>query len=103
MNAAVLGRDYLIGAITGVAPHLVTFFEAILVKEFYTVNELNTLMRYELIKLSPNTMEIRDWLCDSPDTNVWVYYFCQRVVPFISDTLRYRFQSPDCMLEALAG
>lgn len=103
MDTAVLGRDYLIGAIAGVAPHLVTFFEAILVKASYTVNELNTIMRYELIKLSPNTIAIRDWLCDSPDTNLWVHYFCRHVVPFISETLRFRFQSPDCMLEALAG
>lgn len=103
METSVLGRDYLIGAITGVAPHLGTFFEAILQKTHYTVNELNTIMRYELIKLSPNTIEIRDWLCNSPRVDLWVFYFCQHVVPFISRELNMRHHRPDIMLTALAG
>lgn len=103
METSVLGRDYLIGAIVGVAPHLKTFFEAILSKATYTVDELNSIMRYELIKLSPNTLEVRDWLCSSSRIDLWVFYFCQHVVPFISRELNTRYQRPDLMLTALAG
>lgn len=103
MTVPVINRDYLLGAIVGTAPHLKHYFESVLQQPFFTVSELNTLFRYELIKMSKNTMAVRDWLCPSGDTDIWVYYFCKEVVPFISKVYSGQSQSPDAMLDSLLG
>lgn len=100
MHSAQIERNYFIGAISGVAPHLRPYFENLLTKVNYTVDELNTLFRYEVIKLSNNTINIRDWLGASECADTWMYHFCQHVVPFISRHLQH-YQSPDSMLNSL--
>lgn len=103
MTASVINRDYLLGAIVGTAPQLKRYFESVLQQACYTVSELNTLFRYELIKMSNNTMAVRDWLCPSGDTDMWVYYFCKEIVPFISKVFSHQCQSPDAMVNSLLG
>jgi hypothetical protein len=102
MNNGNIHRSTLMGAIIGAAPHLVPWFEQILVKQEYTVEELNTLMRYQIIQLSNDTMAVRDWLCSSGDINLWIHYFCLHVIPFISDCLRGSYISPSNFIELMA-
>lgn len=103
MNTPLIARNTLLGAIVGTAPQLASWFSERLTKEFYTVADLNTLMRYELISLSNNTEEIRSWLCDSDDINIWIYHFCKHVVPFIANQLRHVCLSVPDFMTLLAG
>ena len=104
MCTPVINRDYLLGATVGVAPHLKGYFEYLLPNPCYTVNELNTIFRYEVIRLSQrNTMAIRDWLCEANNPDRWIYYFCKHVVPWLSKRLSHVCVRPDIMIESLAG
>lgn len=103
MNNGTINRETLRGAIIGVAPHLIPWFDLILLKQEYTVDELNTLMRYQIIQLSNDTIDVRDWLCKSGDVNLWIHCFCLHVIPFISDCLRRVYVSPTRFLTLMAG
>jgi hypothetical protein len=94
-------KTYLMGAIAGAAPHLIEHFERLLLDDAYTIDQLNTLFRYHLIQLSNNTLEVRDWLCESPDYNLWIHYFCQNVIPFINHCLVDVYVSPQQQLKRL--
>ena len=103
MNNGNIDKTTLMGAIIAVAPQLIPWFDPILVKQQYTVAELNSLMRYQLIQLSADTMAVREWLCESADTHLWIHYFCQHVVPFISECLRTQYISPSNFMKLMAG
>ncbi len=103
MQTVIVDRNYFIGAIVGTAPHLRPYFEGLLVKASYTVEELNTMFRYELIKLSNNTIRVRDWLGSSECIDTWLYHFCQHVVPFLSRHLRKQYVSLDSMLNSIGN
>ncbi len=103
MQTAHVDRNYFIGAIAGAAPHLRPYFEGLLIKASYTVEELNTMFRYELIKLSNNTIAIRDWLGASESVDIWLHHFCQHVVPFLSRHLHHQYESLDSMLSSLSN
>ena len=96
-------RTTLMGAIIGAAPHLLPWFDPILIKQEYTVDELNTLMRYHLIQLSNDTLSIREWLCHSGDVNLWIHFFCLNVIPFISNCLSHLYISPTQYVTLMAG
>ena len=102
MNNGTIHRSTLMGAIIGAAHHLIPWFEAILVKQEYSVEELNTMMRYQIIQLSNDTLAVRNWLCPSADVNLWIHYFCLHVVPFISNCLQSTYVSPTAILELMA-
>lgn len=97
-----IDRHTLLGAIIGVAPHLVPWFNGVLLKDSYTVTELNTLMRYHLIQLGNNSRAARSWLCESSDINLWVHYFCLNVIPFISKCLGHVYVSPSAFANLMA-
>lgn len=99
MSNAVIDRVYFMGAVNGTAPQLRDFFERTLTKPQYTIEELNTIFRYEVIKLSDETMSIRDWLCQAQSVDAWIYCFCRYVVPFISRSLHLDAYYPDAMLQ----
>lgn len=101
MKTGYVDRNFFLGAVAGTAPHLRPYFENLLVKNTYTVDELNTMFRYEVIKLSNNTMTVRDWLSPSECVDTWVHFFCKHVVPFLSKHLRHQHQSLDSMLDQL--
>lgn len=93
-----IGKPYLLGAIVGVAPHLKQWFENILTKDVYSINELNALFRYQAIQLSPDNVEVRSWLCNAENIEYWIHYFCQKVIPFFSQHLSCYFSSPEQQL-----
>lgn len=104
MSTVVIGREYLIGAVIATAPQLKEYFEYTLIKTEYTISELNALFRYEVIRLANgNTMRVREWLCESLDGDVWLYYFCRHVVPLLSRVLSHYEKPSDRMFESIAG
>lgn len=87
----VESREVIIGALTRGAPYLRQYLENIIVLPSYTVAELNSLFRYEIIRLTPegvDTIELRAWLYPYPTVNDWVRYVHRHVIPFIKNMIR---------------
>lgn len=69
------------------APELLPYFGGLLIAPTYTVSELNTVFRYEVIRLGSyngdDTTAIREWLYEYPNYQQWLTYFNRYVLPYL--------------------
>ncbi|BDH16671.1 MAG: hypothetical protein [Bacteriophage sp.] len=83
MTATQIKRENLLTAVGSHDPSLVEHFSRVLPanKDQYSVEELNTVLRYDVMQLPVDTIHAREYLCSTTSAAIWLSTFCKQVLP----------------------